>query len=64
VKQCSLPLTGFQVVDMIITEKCAFQVDYIEGLTLIEIAEGITLDELKKCTDSEFKVVIIFNINK
>ena len=33
-----------------------FDVDYTEGLTLIEIAEGVTVDEVKSKTDAPFKV--------
>jgi len=54
VKSCTLPVTGRRCVDLIITEKAVFRVD--DGLTLIEKADEISLDELRKCTDSEFKV--------
>ncbi|CAG2106445.1 unnamed protein product [Medioppia subpectinata] len=54
VENCSLPVTGRHCVDMIITEKAVFQVN--NGLTLIEIADGISLEELQKCTDCKFNV--------
>jgi len=54
--ECTLPLTGSRCVDMIITEKCVFQVDKEEGLILTEIAEGITVPELMGATGCEFKV--------
>ena len=54
--QCALPLTGYRVVDTIITEKCVFKVDTHEGLTLTEIADGVTIPELTKITGCEFKV--------
>jgi len=44
-KQCNLLLTGTGVVDLIITDMIAFQVDENGGgLTLIEIAPGVTVD--------------------
>lgn len=55
-EQCSLPLTGFQVVDMIITDKCVFTVSYEEGLTLTELAEGLTVADISKATDCDFKI--------
>ncbi|XP_068127914.1 succinyl-CoA:3-ketoacid coenzyme A transferase 1, mitochondrial [Hyperolius riggenbachi] len=54
--QCSLPLTGIQCVDRIITEKAVFDVDKNNGLTLIEVGEGLTVDDIKKCTGCDFTV--------
>jgi len=34
-----------------------FDVDFTNGLTLIEVAEGVTVDEIKSKTDAPFKVV-------
>ena len=56
-KECNLPLTGKGVVSMIITEMGVFNVDPKEGLTLIEIAENLTVDQVKAATACEFKVV-------
>ncbi|XP_044755680.1 succinyl-CoA:3-ketoacid coenzyme A transferase 1, mitochondrial [Coccinella septempunctata] len=53
---CSLPLTGKQCVDLIITEKGVFTVDKQKGLTLIEIAEGLSVEELKASTGCEFEI--------
>lgn len=33
-----------------------FDVDFTDGLTLIEIADGVTVDEVKSKTDAPFKV--------
>jgi 3-oxoacid CoA-transferase len=57
-KQCSLPLTGHRVVDRIITDKCVFDCDKVggTGLTLIEIAPGITVDDIRASTACYFKV--------
>ena len=56
-KQCSLPLTGARTVSQIITELAVFDVDRGEGtLELIDIAEGVTLEEVKAKTGCDFKV--------
>ncbi|KAG8131142.1 hypothetical protein E2320_017689, partial [Naja naja] len=53
-EKCTLPITGKQCVDRIITEKAVFNVDKKKGLTLIEIWEGESVDEIKKCTGADF----------
>jgi 3-oxoacid CoA-transferase len=53
---CNLPLTGKQVVDLIITELAVFKVEKGVGLTLIEHAEGVSVDEIKSKTGTPFKV--------
>uniref|UniRef100_A0A8C5LYG4 Succinyl-CoA:3-ketoacid-coenzyme A transferase n=1 Tax=Leptobrachium leishanense TaxID=445787 RepID=A0A8C5LYG4_9ANUR len=55
-EQCNLPLTGKQCVDRIITEKAVFDVDKNSGLTLIEVDEGLSVDDIRKCTGSDFAV--------
>jgi 3-oxoacid CoA-transferase subunit B len=57
-KQCNLPLTGSSVVDMIITDLAVFEVDKKggTGLTLIELAEGVTEAEVKGKTEAAYKV--------
>lgn len=54
--ECSFPLTGRTCVSRIITELGVFDVDFMEGLTLVEIAEGVTVEELKSKTEAPFKV--------
>uniref|UniRef100_A0AAY4ARP2 Succinyl-CoA:3-ketoacid-coenzyme A transferase n=1 Tax=Denticeps clupeoides TaxID=299321 RepID=A0AAY4ARP2_9TELE len=54
--KCNLPLTGKQCVDRIITEKAVFDVDKDKGLTLVEVWEGLTPDDIKKCTGTDFEV--------
>ncbi|GLQ49598.1 3-oxoacid CoA-transferase [Dyella flava] len=54
--QCDLPLTGKQVVDLIITDLCVFEVHKGKGLTLIELQEGVTVDEVKAKTGCAFEV--------
>ncbi|EMD38352.1 hypothetical protein CERSUDRAFT_113512 [Gelatoporia subvermispora B] len=56
-QECALPLTGARTVSQIITELAVFDVDRHAGeLHLIELAEGITLDEVKAKTGCDFKV--------
>jgi 3-oxoacid CoA-transferase len=53
---CDLPLTGKQVVDLIITDLCVFEVAKGQGLTLIELNDGVTLEEVKSKTGCAFAV--------
>jgi len=57
--QCSLPLTGRHVVDRIITDMGVFDCDKHggSGLTLVEIAPGISVDDVRKATGCDFKTV-------
>lgn len=54
-RQCLLPLTGKGVVDVIITDKAVFQ-KTADGLVLKEVAPGLTVDDIRNCTDAEFLV--------
>ena len=55
--RCTLPLTGAAVVDMVITDLGVFTLDRSgTGLTLIELAPDVTLDEIKSKTEASFKV--------
>ncbi|RZC32403.1 succinyl-CoA:3-ketoacid coenzyme A transferase 1, mitochondrial, partial [Asbolus verrucosus] len=55
-EKCNLPLTGKQCVDLIITEKAVFEVDHCKGLKLVEIADGVTVEDVKKATGCQFEV--------
>ncbi|MGX1785603.1 3-oxoacid CoA-transferase subunit B [Bosea sp. NPDC055332] len=56
-QRCSLPLTGAGVVDLIITDLCVMACDKVKGgLTLIELAPGVSLDEVKAKTAASFAV--------
>ncbi len=52
--ECNLPLTGKAVVDMIVTDLAAFEVDKGKGLRLTERAPGVSLDEIKEKTGCDF----------
>jgi 3-oxoacid CoA-transferase subunit B len=55
VKQCTLPLTGSACVDLVVTDLCVFNLDRHQGgLTLIEMAPGVTLAEIKAKTEANF----------
>ncbi len=56
--KCSLPLTGQRVVDMVITELGVFSVDKkgAGGVTLVELADGVTVDEVKAKTKAKLTV--------
>jgi len=54
-KSCSLPLTAANCVDMIITDLAVFEFQDGE-LVLIEIASGVTLDEIRAKTEADYKV--------
>ncbi len=53
--QCTLPLTGRGVVDMIITDLAVFAVGD-DGLTLLELQPGATLAEVRNKTACPFAV--------
>ncbi|MFT0213822.1 CoA transferase subunit B [Pseudomonas sp. F1_0610] len=48
-KQCDLPLTGVRVVDRIITDLAVLDVTDA-GLQLVELADGVTFEELQQAT--------------
>ena len=55
--KCTLPLTGAGVIDMVITDLAVFSIDKVKGgMTLIELAPGVTLDEVKEKTEADFAI--------
>ncbi|WP_246234839.1 CoA transferase subunit B [Bacillus aquiflavi] len=54
-KECSLPLTGKGVVHRIITERAVIDVTQ-EGLKLVEVAKGYTIDEVVASTEPELVI--------
>ena len=59
-KKCTLPLTGERVIDMVITDLAVFTIDKHgnDGMALIEVADGVTLDEVKANTEANFRVAL------
>jgi 3-oxoacid CoA-transferase subunit B len=55
VERCSLPLTGVEVVDVLISEVGVFTFGS-EGCTLIEIAPDLTVEQVRACTGARFAV--------
>ncbi len=54
---CTLPLTGKNVVDMIITDIAVFQrPDHASPFKLIEMAPGVTADEVAAKTTAHYEV--------
>jgi 3-oxoacid CoA-transferase subunit B len=54
-KACTLPLTGKGVVDLIVTDLCVFDVGR-PGLTLVDIAPGVTVDDIRAKTEAPFEI--------
>ncbi len=53
--RCTLPLTGAGVVDLVITDLAVFAIDKkAGGMKLVEMAPGITLDEIRAKTEASF----------
>jgi 3-oxoacid CoA-transferase len=55
-RRCSLPLTGRGVVSLIITDLCVFEVKSGGGLVLIELHDGVMLEEVRAKTGAPFDV--------
>ena len=50
-KECSLPLTGKNVVNSVITNLGMFEIAE-KGIKVLEISEGSTIDDIKKSTEA------------
>jgi len=59
--QCDLPLTGKEVVDLIITDLAVFEVNKGQGLILTELSPGVTLAEVKAKTGCSFSIAPSLN---
>ncbi len=55
VPTCTLPLTGRNVIDMIITDLAVFQrADHNAPFKLIELAPGVTAEDIKASTTAHY----------
>jgi len=55
IPECTLPLTGKNVVDMIITDLAVFhRVDHDSPFRLIELAPGVTREEVREKTTAKY----------
>jgi len=59
-RACNLPLTGAGVVDLVITDLGVFEIDKKggSGMRLIELAEGLSVDEIRAKTEATFEVAL------
>ena len=56
IRECTLPLTGKNVVDMIITDLCVFQrPDHQSPFRLIELAPDVTAEEVAARTTARYE---------
>ncbi|WP_066546942.1 MULTISPECIES: 3-oxoacid CoA-transferase subunit B [unclassified Sphingomonas] len=59
IPECTLPLTGRNVVDMIITDLAVFErPDHQSPFRLIELAPGVTADEVAARTTAQYEVAL------
>ena len=59
IPECTLPLTGQNVVDMIITNFAVFhRVDHDSPFRLIELAPGVTVGEVAEKTTAKYEVAL------
>ena len=54
-KECTLPLTGISVVDFLITNFGMFKITS-EGIEIIEIADGASLEQIKSATEGKLVI--------
>ncbi len=54
-RNCTLPLTGVEVVDLIVTELAVIEVTP-EGLVLREVAPGVTPEAVQKFTEPKLRI--------
>jgi 3-oxoacid CoA-transferase subunit B len=54
-RECTLPLTGAGVVDLIVTDLAVFDVQR-PGLTLVDLAPDVTIDAVRAVTEAPFAI--------
>jgi 3-oxoacid CoA-transferase subunit B len=55
-RECSLPLTGRAVVHRLITDLAVFDFGGPQGMVLVELQDGATLEQVEASTDARFVV--------
>jgi len=59
IPECTLPLTGRNVVDMIVTDLCVFQrPDHQSRFRLVELGPGVTAEEVAAKTSASYDVAL------
>jgi 3-oxoacid CoA-transferase subunit B len=59
--RCTLPLTGAGVVDMVVTDLGVFKINrHGGGITLLETAPGVTVDDIRANTEADFTVATTY----
>ncbi|WP_395613211.1 CoA transferase subunit B [Allosphingosinicella sp.] len=59
IPECTLPLTGKNVVDMIVTDLCVFhRADHQSPFRLIELAPDVTAEEVAAKTTAHYEVAV------
>ena len=59
ISECTLPLTGQNVVDMVVTDLAVFQrPDHDSAFRLIELAPGVTAEEVAEKTTAQYEVAL------
>jgi len=58
--KCNLPLTGVRVIDLVITDLGVFAIDKHgdSAMKLIELADGVTADEIRAKTEANYQVAL------
>jgi 3-oxoacid CoA-transferase subunit B len=55
IPECTLPLTGRNVIDMVITDLCVFhRTDHASPFRLVELAPGVTAEEVAANTTARY----------
>jgi 3-oxoacid CoA-transferase subunit B len=54
-RRCTLPLTGAAVVDLLITDLAVFGIERGGSATLLEMAPGTSIDEIRAKTEASFR---------
>ncbi|MEM6536248.1 MAG: 3-oxoacid CoA-transferase subunit B [Pseudomonadota bacterium] len=56
--ECSLPLTGRSVVDLVITNLGVFEVTRGQGMRLVELADGVSVDDVRTQTEATIDIAV------